>query len=284
MTAPLAGKIAWVTGATRGAGKGIALELGAAGATVYVGGRTTMRSPGRGKPGTVDETTREVSEAGGRGILLPCDATDPSQVANAVEVIRTMHGKLDILVNSVWGGNETPINNGPFWEQDDQNHWRDMFEAGVHAYIICTREAIDLMGAAANPLIVNVSFSDQDRYTGHLYYDLAKSAMNRLAYAFDAELAGKGIASVALSPGHIRTERVQAAHDQDPESFERDYGPFAGTESVHYIGRAVAALAADEAVKGKSGKTLMVADLAQQYGFTDIDGRQPEAFKLPSQM
>ncbi len=156
-----------------------------------------------------------------------------------------------------------------------------MFEAGVHAYILCTRSVVDLLTEGENPLIVNVSFWDNDRYTGHLYYDLAKCAMNRLAHSFDIELHKHAICAVALSPGHMRTERVQTAHDQDPETFERDYGPFAGTESVHYIGRAVAALAGDSNIKAKSGKTHRVADLAREYNFTDIDGRQPEAFQLP---
>lgn len=290
----LSGCIAVVTGASRGAGRGIAQELGAAGATVYVTGRSTRDRPAGGYeqlmalskletlPGTIDETAEEVTRLGGRGIAVRCDHTREDEVAQLFERVQREAGRLDLLVNNAWGGHEcfTGVFDAPFWEHP-LGQWDAMFDHGVRNHLVASRFAAPLMVRQRRGLIVTTTFWDRDRYMkGNLFYDLAKAAMTRLAFGMAEELRPHGVASLALSPGWMRTEFVLAGAQTD-EAHWRERPALARTESPRYLGRAVAAVAADPDVMRKSGRVHRVADLAREYGFTDIDGRQVEAFELP---
>lgn len=290
---PLAGVVAVVTGATRGAGRGIALELGAAGATVYATGRSARDRPatGYGKilglsgmdrlPGSVEETADAVTGAGGRGIGVVCDHTDETQVQALFDRVAQESGRLDLLVNNAWGGHETfdGVFESPFWTQP-LAHWDSMFNRGVRNHLLASRAAAPLMVRQRRGLIVTTTFWDQGRYmNGNLLYDLAKASMCRLAFGMAEELRPHGVASVALSPGWMRTEFVLAGHHTD-EAHWHEVPALARTESPRYLGRAVAALAGDPGVMALSGQVLRVADLANSHGFTDIDGRQVPAFEI----
>lgn len=267
----LKGKVAIVTGASRGAGRGIAIALGEAAATVYVTGRSVRGQPTtEGLPGTIDDTAAAITQRGGIGIPIFCDHTIDAEIESLFARVKREQGSLDLLVNNVWGGNETPIQTLPFWEQS-LRHWEEMFLAGVRAHIVASQYAAKLMLPQRQGLIVNTTFWDGDRYTGHFFYDLAKNTLNRMAFGMAQDLRPHGITAIALSPGWLRTERVEAACD--PQDL-------ALTESVFYIGRAIVALATDPAIHAKTGQTLRVAELAQHYGFTDVDGRQPGPFHV----
>jgi NAD(P)-dependent dehydrogenase (short-subunit alcohol dehydrogenase family) len=290
----LAGKVAVVTGASRGAGRGIAVELGAAGATVYVTGRSTRAAqPGSyakllkqadasALPGNIDETAEEVTRAGGRGIAVPCDHTDEAQVRELMARVAREQPRLDLLVNNAWGAHETftaESLSAPFWEQSLE-HWDSMFNRGVRNHLVSCRAAAPRLIEQKGGLIVTTTFWDHDRYLeGNLFYDLAKAAMNRLAFAVAQELRPHGVTSVAVSPGWMRTELVLMGHRTD-EAHWRERPALARTESPRYLGRAVAALAADAAVHEKTGRVLLVGDLARDYGFTDIDGRVIPPFAM----
>jgi NAD(P)-dependent dehydrogenase (short-subunit alcohol dehydrogenase family) len=285
--------IAVVTGASRGAGRGIALELGAAGATVYVTGRSTRASPGRGyerfltllgadaPPGSIEDTADAVTRIGGTGIPVQCDHTVETEVAALFErVSDEQQGRLDLLVNNAWGGHQDPAHIvRPFWELPT-SFWDGMFHAGVRNHILAAKYAAPLMIARRAGLIVTVTFWDRDRYTGHFYYDLAKAAMTRLAFGLAQDLRPHNVASVAVSPGWMRTEFVLAGHRTDEEHW-RQAPALAATESPRYVGRAVVALARDRAIMARTGGVLRVGDLAVEYGFTDVDGRRVPAFELP---
>jgi NAD(P)-dependent dehydrogenase (short-subunit alcohol dehydrogenase family) len=290
---PLKGRVAVVTGASRGAGRGIALELGAAGATVYVTGRSTRARPAESYgrilalselealPGSIDDTADELTRMGGHGIAVRCDHTQEDDVASLFARVQRERGRLDVLVNNAWGGHETfdGVFEAPFWEHPLSN-WDSMFDRGVRNHLLASRFAAPLMVAQKSGLVAITSFWDRDKYMrGNLFYDLAKSAMNRLAFGMAEELRPHGVASLALSPGWMRTEFVLAGHKTD-EAHWHERPALARTESPRYLGRAIAALAGDARVMQKSGGVHRVSDLAREYGFTDIDGRQPEAFEL----
>ena len=290
---PLKGRVSVVTGASRGAGRGIALELGAAGATVYVTGRSTRAQPAESYgrilalselealPGSIDDTADELTRMGGHGIAVRCDHAEEDDVASLFARVQREQGRLDLLVNNAWGGHETftGVVEAPFWEHPLSN-WDSMFDRGVRNHLLASRFAAPLMVAQKSGLIAITSFWDRDKYLrGNLFYDLAKSAMNRLAFGMAEELRPHGVASLALSPGWMRTEFVLAGHKTD-EAHWHERPALARTESPRYLGRAIAALAGDAGVMQKSGGVHRVADLAREYGFTDIDGRQPEAFEL----
>jgi NAD(P)-dependent dehydrogenase (short-subunit alcohol dehydrogenase family) len=291
---PLREKIAIVTGASRGAGRGIAEELGADGATVYVTGRTTRASApatyeaykaGAGlaaMPGTIDDTAEAVTAAGGRGIAVPCDHTDPEQVAALIERVERDHGRIDLLVNNAWGGHETftlETLDMPFWQQPI-GHWQSMFDHGVRNHLLASRAAAPVFVRQRRGLIVATTFWDRGRYIkGNLYYDLAKAAINRLAFAVAEELGPHGVASLAVAPGWMRTELILNGFKTD-EAHWQDVPPLARTESPRYLGRAVAALAADPNVMTKTGAVHYVGELAVEYGFTDIDGRVVPPFEM----
>ncbi len=290
---PLKGRVAVVTGASRGAGRGMAIELGAAGATVYVTGRSTREQPatsyGRllalsgldALPGSIDETADDVTRRGGQGIAVRCDHTQEDEVARLFAQVKREQGRLDLLVNNAWGGHETfdGVFEAPFWEHPLAS-WDSMFDRGVRNHLLASRFAAPAMVAQQRGLIVITSFWDQGKYLrGNLFYDLAKSAMNRLAFGMAQELRPHGVASLAVSPGWMRTEFVLAGHKTD-EAHWQERPALARTESPRYLGRAVAALAGDARVLEKSGGVHRVADLAREYGFADVDGRQVEAFEL----
>lgn len=280
---PLAGQVALVTGASRGAGRGIAVELGSAGATVYVSGRSRPGQPSpAGLTGSVDQTAAEVTAAGGRGIAVPCDHTDDWQVEALFERIERESGRLDLLVNNVWGGYEAYDAEGftrPFWEQP-LRRWDQMFTAGARAHFTASRLAARLMLPRRSGLIVNTTFYDRGHYLGCLPYDTVKAAINRMARGMAIELRPYGITALALSPGWMRTEGVLHYHDADEEHWQ-EQPELSGTESPRYIGRAVAVLAGDSNVLRHSGATLTVGDLAIEYGFTDVDGRVIPPFRIP---
>lgn len=285
--------VAVVTGASRGAGRGIAQELGAAGATVYVTGRSTreqqpdtygqlMGLAGLGAlPGSIDETAEEVTRMGGRGIAVRCDHTREDDVAALFERVQREAGRIDLLVNNAWGGHETfnGVFDAPFWEHPLAN-WDSMFDRGVRNHLLASRFAAPMMVERKRGLIVTTTFWDRDRYLrGNLFYDLAKASMTRLAFGMAQELRPHGVASLAVSPGWMRTEFVLTGHKTD-EAHWQERPALARTESPRYLGRAVVALAGDAGVLGKSGAVHRVADLAGEYGFTDVDGRRVEAFEL----
>ncbi|HYW13154.1 MAG TPA: SDR family NAD(P)-dependent oxidoreductase [Longimicrobium sp.] len=292
--APLRGRVAVVTGASRGAGRGIALELGAAGAVVYVTGRSTRAAPAAGYetilrdsgmdalPGSVDETADEVTRLGGTGIAMRCDHTREDDVRALFARVEAGHGGLDLLVNNAWGGHEAfsaSSMGAPFWEQA-LDQWEAMFDRGVRNHLLASRIAAPIFIRQRRGLIVTTSYWDRGNYLrGNLFYDVAKAAMNRLAFAMAEELRPHGVASLAVVPGWMRTEFVLASKHAD-ESTWRDHPEFARTESPRYVGRAVAALAADPGVMAKSGGIYRVGDLAVEYGFTDIDGRVVPPFEL----
>ena len=290
---PLKDCVAVVTGASRGAGRGIAVELGAAGATVYVTGRSTRERPAdtygqlmalsdlAALPGSIDDTADEVTRTGGRGIAVRCDHTSEDDVASLFARVEREAGRIDLLVNNAWGGHETfdGVFEAPFWEHPLSN-WDSMFDRGVRNHLLASRCAAPLMVRQKKGLIATTTFWDRGRYMrGSLFYDLAKASMTRLAFGMAQDLKPHGVASVAVSPGWMRTEFVLAAYKTD-EAHWQERPELARTESPHYLGRAIAALAGDPHVIDKSGEVLRVADLAREYGFTDIDGRQVAAFEM----
>jgi NAD(P)-dependent dehydrogenase (short-subunit alcohol dehydrogenase family) len=233
-------------------------------------------------PGTIDDVADEVTAAGGRGVAVRCDHTSPEDVQDLFARVEREHGRVDVLVNNAWGGHETFTRaslNAPFWEQS-LDQWRSMFEHGVRNHVIACQRAAPLFLRQRRGLIVTTTFWDRDRYIkGDLFYDLAKAAMTRLAFAVAEELRPHGVTSVAVSPGWMRTELILAGHQTD-EAHWSERPALARTESPRYLGRAVAALAADPDVHGKTGGVYRVADLAREYGFTDIDGRLVPPFEL----
>ncbi len=280
----LKGKIAVVTGASRGAGRGIALVLGEAGATVYVSGRSVRESSSRPElPGTtIDETAEMVTARGGLGIPVRCDHTVDEEVESLFSRVEAEQGKLDILVNNVWGGYEKEPDGlipGPFWDQPLW-HWDAMFVAGVRAHYSASRLAARIMLPQKQGLIINTTFYDRGKYFQPLSYFLAKNTINQMVYGMGLELRKHNITAIALSPGWMRTEAVLAAIAPGGEPSPDDYKQ---TESVEYIGRAVVALASDPQVINKSGQTWTVGDLAKEYDFTDVDGRQVPPFRFPDE-
>lgn len=290
----LRGKIAVVTGASRGGGRGIALELGAAGATVYVTGRSTragapaeyanfLAQGAMAKmPGSVEDTAEQVTAAGGKGIGVACDHTDVAQVHELFARVEREQGRIDLLVNNAWGGHETftaSALNSPFWEQS-LDHWDSMMNKGARNHLLACREAAPLFVKQKSGLIITTSFWDRGNYLkGNLFYDVAKSTMNRIAFAVAEELKPHGVSSIALVPGWMRTEIILAAFKTD-EAHWKEVPGMERTESPHYIGRAAVALASDPQVSSKTGTIQYVGALAKEYGFTDLDGRVIPPFEM----
>ncbi|WNS44462.1 SDR family NAD(P)-dependent oxidoreductase [Paenibacillus sp. MMS20-IR301] len=277
----LNGKIALVTGGSRGAGKGIALELAKAGAYVYVTGRNAGSLQDRG-PRTLEGVLDEIHEAGGAGAVIRCDHTNDGETEAVIRQIAAEKGRLDILVNNVWGGNSLPIEIKPMWELPAA-HWDNMFDAGVRAQLMTNYYAVPLMrsgGSGAGKLIIHTTFWDDYKYVGNFYYDLSKNALVRMAFGLAAELAEDGIAVIPLSPGWMRTELVLDSLKTD-EAHWREVEELQASESTAYIGRAAVALAADPGVLKLSGKPQQVGRLAEEYGFTDTDGRRIPVFRVP---
>jgi NAD(P)-dependent dehydrogenase (short-subunit alcohol dehydrogenase family) len=278
--------VALVTGASRGAGRAIALELGGMGATVYVTGRSVRGGPTTDNvPGTIDDTASEVTDRGGRGVAVRCDHAIDADVDALFARIGAEQGRLDILVNNVWGGYENsacrPLPLMPIWEQS-LHQWDSMFTAGVRAHLTASRLGAPLMLPQRRGLIVSTTANLEPLpYLRNLFYDLAKSCVARLIWALAQELREHGVAAVAVAPGFMRTERVEEAFRRAGAAAALD-GPGGPKETPAYLGRAIVALASDARVIDKSGQLLDVGTLAREYGFTDIDGTQPAPFRLPA--
>ncbi|HPB30623.1 MAG TPA: SDR family NAD(P)-dependent oxidoreductase [Candidatus Sumerlaeota bacterium] len=264
--------IALVAGASRGVGKGVALGLGEAGATVYVTGRTVIPGNGpMGLPGTIRETADDVNRLGGTGIPVLCDHSDDSQVVALFEQIDREHGRIDMLVNSVWGGYEHMVENNeftwayPFWMQPVRR-WDAMFSAGVRAHYVASMLAARRMVKQGSGLIINISFWAAQKRMGNVAYGVAKAATDRMTLYMAEELKPHGVAVVCIYPGLVRTESVMRA---------AEFMDLSNSESPQFIGRAVAALASDPDIMKRTGTVCVAASLGLEYGFKDIDGRQP---------
>ena len=282
----LKGKVALVAGATRGAGRGIAVELGAAGATVYVTGRTTRTRPSELKrPETIEETAELVQQAGGQAIAVPVDHLEPAQVQALVTRIEREQGRLDILVNDAWGADFLIEWNVPVWKHSLDGGLR-MLRLAIDTHIITSHFALSLLIKNPGGLVVEMTDGTADynnaNYRLSLFYDLAKTSVIRMAWAQAHELRPSQCTAVALTPGWMRSE-MMLEHYGVSEANWRDATArqphFVITETPRYVGRAVAALAADPAVARWSGQSLSSGQLAKVYGFTDLDGSQPDAWR-----
>lgn len=278
---PLEGKVAVVAGATRGAGRGIACMLGEAGATVYCTGRSVRGRPPAegvyaGRPETIEETAEMVTARGGRGLAVAVDHADEGEVASLFARVRGERGRLDVLVNDI---SEGVLHDWkPFWEVSLEKGFRALRQ-GVHTHLITSRHAASLLVETGGGLIVEIGDGDTLGYRGNIFYDLVKICVNRIAWVMAEELHRHGVAAVAVTPGYMRTEYA-LDHFGVSESNWRDAAKkdqsFLASESPCYVGRAVAALAADPRVLEKSGGLYSSWGLAREYGFTDIDGTRPD--------
>jgi len=269
---PLKGKIAIAAGSSRGAGRGIALVLGEAGATVYVAARTSRHGPkpADNVPGTVEETAEAVTARGGKGIAVPADLSDEPQVEALFRRVRKEQGRLDILAHSAWTADILPAWGKPFWELSPEL-WRETL-ATLSTYWLTSVYAARVMTKQRSGLIVHVTDNypdDPSRWRGQVLHDLGHEGVNRLVYGMAAGLRKTKVTVVGMNPGFMRTERV--LRSMKTEKIKRQFR-FDLSETPEYIGRAVAALAADRHSIRKSGQLLWVADLAREYGFTDVDG------------
>jgi NAD(P)-dependent dehydrogenase (short-subunit alcohol dehydrogenase family) len=278
MQPPLAGQVALVAGATRGAGRGTAIELGVAGAIVYVTGRTTRSARSDlDRPETIEETAELVTKAGGTGIAVRCDHTRPAEVAAVIERVRADHGRLNLLVNDVWGGDPLTEWGTPFW-QLDLAKLQVLWERAVLTHLITSQQAAPLMWEQSGGLIIEVTDGEGIHYRGNLAYDMVKTAVNRLALAQDEELRPHGITALAVTPGFLRSEAMLDGFGVTEanwrEAGRRDRH-FLASETPHFIGRVIAALAADPHVERKRGQVLTSWDLAEEYNVFDLDGSRP---------
>ena len=269
----LEGRIAVVAGASRGAGRGIALALGDAGATVYAAARTSRKGPKPADkaPGTVEDTAEEVTARGGKGTPVRADLSDEKQVAALFQRVKKDHGRLDVLANSAWAPLCMQVWMKKFWSLNG-DHWRETLGT-VSACWLTSVYAVRLMLEQRHGLIIHVTdnlHSDPSAWRGNILWDLGHECLNRLILGMSRDTKGAKIAIVGLNPGFMRTERVLMS--MTTEARKKQFR-FDLSESPEYIGRAVAALAADPKVFRKNGQLLWACDLAKEYGFTDIDGR-----------
>ena len=282
----LQGKVALVAGATRGAGRGIAVELGAAGATVYVTGRTTRDHQSEyARPETIEETAELVSAAGGKGIAVQVDHLIADDVRMLVDRIRTEQGRLDVLVNDIWGGERLFEWNKPVWDHNLQNGLR-LLRLGIDTHLITAHHALPLLIEHPGGLLVEVTDGtaayNAEHYRLNPFYDLAKVGVTRMAWAHAKDLAPHGATAVSITPGWLRSEMMLDAFEVTEENW-RDAAlkspHFVITETPRFVGRAVAALAADPDRARWNGQSLSSGGLAQVYGFTDLDGSRPDALR-----
>ena len=283
---PLAGKVALVAGATRGAGRGIAVELGAKGAAVYATGRSTRGQPSEyGRPETIEETASLVTEAGGEGVAIKVAHLIPNEVEALVARIRAERGGLDILVNDIWGGERLFEWNKAVWEHNLDNGLR-LLRLAVDTHLITAHHALPLMIAKPGGLLVEVTDGtaeyNADHYRLSAFYDLAKLAAIRMAWAHAKDLARYEGTAVSITPGWMRSEMMLANYGVTEENW-RDataISPhFTISETPRFVGRAVAALAADPERARFSGQSLSSGELAKVYGFTDLDGSRPDCWR-----
>jgi NAD(P)-dependent dehydrogenase (short-subunit alcohol dehydrogenase family) len=287
MPGPLTGKVALVAGATRGAGRGTAVELGEAGATVYCTGRSTREHRSEyDRPETIEETAELVDAAGGEGIAVEVDHLQPEQVEALVARIDSEQGRLDLLVNDIWGGELLFEWDAPVWEHDLENGLR-MLRLAIDTHLITSHFALPLLIRRPGGLVVEMTDGtlayNAERYRLSAFYDLAKNAVLRLAFGQSHDLAPHGCAAVALTPGWMRSEMMLDTYGVTEETWrdaERGSPHFnAISESPRFVGRAVAALAADPDVQSRNGGSFSSGGLAREYGFTDLDGSQPDCWR-----
>lgn len=286
MSQALKGKVALVAGASRGAGRGIALELGAAGATVYVTGRTTRTQRSEyNRPETIEETAELVQQAGGRGIAMQVDHLEPAQVQALLTSIEREQGRLDILVNDVWGGELIAEWNVPVWEHSLAGGLH-MLRLAIDTHIITSHFALALLIKSPGGLVVEVTDGTAEynnaNYRLSLFYDLAKTSIIRMAWALAQELRPHHCTAVVLTPGWLRSEMMLDNYGVTEANWRDAIAKqphFAITETPRYIGRAVAHLAGDPEVARWSGNSLSSGQLAKVYGFTDLDGSQPDCWR-----
>lgn len=282
----LQGKVALVAGGTRGAGRGIAIELGAAGATVYVTGRSTRAQQSEyARPETIEETAELVSANGGNGIAVQVDHLVADDVRKLVERIRTEQGRLDILVNDIWGGEKLFEWHKPVWDHNLDNGLR-MLRLGIDTHLITAHHALPLLIERPGGLLIEVTDGtaeyNADHYRLSPFYDLAKVAVTRMAWAHAQDLAKHDATSVSLTPGWLRSEMMLEAFGVSEGNWRdatTEVPHFVISETPRFVGRAVAALAADPDRSRWNGQSLSSGGLAQVYGFTDLDGSQPDAWR-----
>ncbi|MFF0265882.1 SDR family oxidoreductase [Kribbella sp. NPDC004536] len=282
----LAGKVALVAGATRAAGRGIAVELGAAGATVYVTGRSTRTQRSEmDRPETIEDTADLVDQAGGHGIAVPVDHLDPAQVQALVERIEREQGALHILVNDIWGQHGEPEWDKTVWESDVDAGLR-LLQLGVNTHAITAHHALPLLIKSPGGLVVEMTDGTNEynaqNYRVSFFYDVAKGAVSRIAFALAHELDKYDATAVLLSPGWLRSEAMLEGFGVREDNWQdatSQVPHFAISESPSYVGRAVAALAADPDVRRWNGKSTSSGELAQVYNFTDLDGSRPDAWR-----
>jgi NAD(P)-dependent dehydrogenase (short-subunit alcohol dehydrogenase family) len=283
----MSGKVALVTGATRGAGRGTAVALGEAGATVYCTGRTTgTKRSEYDRPETIEETAELVDAAGGQGIAVEVDHLQPAQVEALVQRIEAEQGRLDVLVNDIWGGEKLAQWNTPVWEHDLDGGLR-MLRLAIDTHLITSHFALALLVRRPGGLVVEMTDGTLEynaaNYRLSTFYDLAKTAVIRLAFAQGKELAPHGCIAVALTPGWIRSEMmldnygVTEANWRDGAATNPHFAAI--SESPRFVGRAVAALAADPDLQRRNGGSFSSGGLAREYGFTDLDGSQPDCWR-----
>jgi NAD(P)-dependent dehydrogenase (short-subunit alcohol dehydrogenase family) len=282
MPQPIQGQIALVAGATRAAGRGIAHELAAAGAKVYCTGRSTRGAPATpGRPETIEETAELIAAEGGQAVAIRVDHTVEAEVEALAARIQADEGRLDILVNDIWGGDELVDWGAPFWKQD-MAIVRTVVDQALLSHWITARYCAPMMVEANRGLIVEVTDGSNPGYRSQLLFDFIKAGLIRLAYAMAWDLATTRVTALALSPGFLRSEAmlerfaVTEVNWRDGVASDPD---FAASETPRYVGRAVAALAADPNLRAKAGGAYFTADLAEEYGFTDVDGSRPHFWK-----
>src|SRR5829696_4866829 len=279
-------KVALVAGGTRGAGRGIAVELGAAGATVYVTGRTTReRRSEYDRPETIEETAELVDKAGGRGVAIRVDHLQPDEVQDLVGRIEVEQGRLDVLVNDVWGSEHLMEWKVPVWEHSLEKGFR-MLRLAIDTHITSSHFALPLLIENEGGLVVEMTDGtaeyNAENYRVSLFYDLAKASVIRMAWAQAKELVPHGCTAVALTPGWLRSEMMLDAFGVGEPNWRDALAAqphFAISETPRYVGRAVAHLAADTEVGRFNGRSLSSGGLAKEYGFTDLDGSQPDAWR-----
>jgi NAD(P)-dependent dehydrogenase (short-subunit alcohol dehydrogenase family) len=282
----LAGKVALVAGATRGGGRGIAAELGAAGATVYVTGRTTRAQQSEYKrPETIEETAELVTSLGGKGIAVRTNHLMPAEVEALVARIKGEQGRLDILVNDVWGGENLFEWNKPVWEHNLENGLR-LLRLAIDTHLITAHHALPLLIRQPGGLMVEVTDGTAEYNATHyrlsVFYDLAKNAAIRMAWDHAQDLEKHGATAVAITPGWMRSEMMLGHYNVTEANWRdatRDQPHFAISETPRFTGRAIAALAADPDRKRWNGQSVSSGQLAQVYGFTDLDGSRPDCWR-----